>query len=151
MKVVSTILLFVLISAHGFGQTTVTDSTKLKTAPWFVEKFKFSAGFFVPVSNTNIQVGIKGGVAGTEIDFEKDLGFNSSQLTFLANFQWRVSRRSRINLNYYNIPRSSTHTIQKDITFNGIVYPVNASINSYFNVAIYQVSYGYAITGKTQI
>ncbi len=80
--------------------------------------------------------------------FEKDLGFNSAQLTFLANFQWRVSRRSRINLNYYNIPRKSTHTIQKDITFNGIVYPVSASINSYFNTTIYQVSYGYAILAK---
>ncbi len=30
---------------------------------WFVEKFKFSVGSFLPVSNTNIQVGIKGGAA----------------------------------------------------------------------------------------
>ncbi len=69
MKVASPILLLVLISAYCLGQTSANDSTKIKTAPWFVEKFKFSTGFFVPVSNTNIQVGIKGGVAGTEIDF----------------------------------------------------------------------------------
>ncbi len=58
MKVAGPIFLFVLISASCFSQTSASDSTKIKTAPWFVEKFKVTAGFFVPVSNTNIQVGI---------------------------------------------------------------------------------------------
>jgi hypothetical protein len=134
------------------NQTLAQDSIKvmseIKRAPWFVEKFRVTVGTFLPVSNTSIQVDIKGGIPGAEVDFEKDLGFNTTQLTLQANFQWRISRRSRINLHYYNIPRKSTYTLNKDITFNDIVYPVSASVNSYFNTAIYQVSYGYALLAK---
>jgi len=126
----------------------VKDSTEMKTLPWFVEKFKVTGGFFVPLSNTKIHADIKGGAAGTEIDFERDLGYNNSQLTFLSNFQWRISPRSRANFNYYNIPRNSSHTLDKDIIFNGQTYPANSTISSFFNTAIYQISYGYAVFSK---
>lgn len=145
MKLIASVLLLSVLT-DCYSQNG--DSTSIKKAPWFVERFRLSAGTFLPVSNTNIQVSILGGVAGTDIDFETDLGFNKSQLTFLANIQWRTTRRSRINFNYYNIPRSSTHVLDRDITFNNKTYTVNASVNSYFNTAIYQVSYGYAILAK---
>ncbi len=130
------------------AQDSLGHKKPARVVPWFVERFRISAGAFVPINNTNIQVGVKGGLAGTDIDFEKDLGFSKSAFTFLANAQWRVSSRSRINLNYYNIPRSSTHTLQKDITFRDSTYPVNATVNSFFNTAIYQFSYGYSILSK---
>jgi hypothetical protein len=147
MKIIA-LLILALTFNNSYSQKPMADSTKMRTAPWFVEKFKVTAGLFLPVSSTNLQVGLKGAAAGTEIDFEKDLALNNSQLTFLANFQWRISSRSRINLNYYNMPRSSTHSLQRDITYNGTTYPVDATVTSNFNTAIYQVSYGYAILAK---
>lgn len=155
LKINITILLlfaFSLIANAEFTNSSAKDSVNKvsvpKSAPWFVERFRLSGGFFVPVSNTNVRVGIRGGIAGTQIDFEKDLGFDSGVVTFLSNFQWRVTRRSRINLNYYNIPRNSSHKLHRDITFRGQTYPVNIAVNSYFNTAIYQLSYGYAIIEK---
>jgi hypothetical protein len=148
MKVIVSIFLFLLFFINGFSQIKDSTHTEKKIAPWYVERFKLTAGFFVPVSNTNFQVGVQGGQAGTPVNLEKDLGYNSGQVTFLANFQWRISRRSRVNLNYYNIPRSSTHTLTKDITFKDSTYHVDATVNSFFNTAIYQVSYGYAILSK---
>ena len=62
MKIVPSIFLLVL-ALDCAGQSTVNDSTETKTAPWFVEKFKVTTGFFVPVSNTNIQMNVKGSVA----------------------------------------------------------------------------------------
>lgn len=130
------------------AQDSLSHQKAARVVPWFVERFRISAGAFLPVNNTNIQVGVNGGLDGTDINFEKDLGFSQAQLTFLANAQWRISSRSRINLNYYNIPRSSTHTLQKDITFRDSTYPVNATVNSFFNTAIYQFSYGYSLLSK---
>lgn len=147
MKIIALLILALTLN-HSYSQKPKADSTEIRTAPWFVEKFKATAGLFLPVSSTNLQVGLRGAAAGTEIEFEKDLGINNSQLTFLANFQWRITSRSRINLNYYNMPRSSTHTLQRDITYNGTTYPVDATVTSNFNTAIYQVSYGYAILAK---
>jgi hypothetical protein len=148
MKILALFTLVMFTISYGYGQTKDSAvSTKL-VAPWWVEKFKLTAGFFVPVSSTKVQVGANGAADGTDIDFQKDLGFGASVATFLANFQWRISRRSRINLAYFNMNRTATHTLQKDINFNDQTYPVDASVNSYFNTSIYQFSYGYAIIEK---
>ena len=84
----------------------------------------------------------------TTIDGEKDLGFNKEVGTFLANFQWRISRRSHVMVNYYNVKRNSNHTLQKDIIFEDNTYYANSSVNTFFNTAIYQFSYGYSILSK---
>jgi hypothetical protein len=148
-KLILISFLFSLFVNLTIAQDSLSKHKPPRVVPWFVERFRISAGAFLPVNNTNIQVGVQGSSSdGTDIDFEKDLGFSKAQLTFLANAQWRISSRSRINFNYYNIPRNSTHTLQKDITFRDSTYPVNATVNSFFNTAIYQFSYGYSILSK---
>lgn len=157
MKVTALIAFYIFSISFGYSQTKdsigyspAKDSTMSKklVAPWWVEKFKVGAGFFLPVNDTKIQVGAHGTSSGTEVDFNKDLGFGATIATFLTNFSWRISRRSRINLGYFNMKRSNTHTLQKDITFDTTTYHVNSSVNTYFNSAIYQFSYGYAIIVK---
>jgi hypothetical protein len=139
------VLSTILLISFSFSYSQSKDSL---IAPWWVEKFKLTAGLFVPINNTKIQVEASGSAAGTDIDFQKDLGLGAAQVTFLANFQWRISRRSRINLAYYDMNRTATHTLKKDITFNDQTYHINSSVNTYFNTAIYQFSYGYAIIEK---
>lgn len=143
------IFALILLFNISFAYSQTKDSTRSHKIilPWFVERFKLSAGALYLVNKTNIQVGIND-MNGTAVDAEKDLGFNKEVGTFLANFQWRISRRSRITLNYYNVKRSSTHTLQKDINFDDNTYYVNSSVYTYFNTAIYQFSYGYAIFSK---
>jgi hypothetical protein len=143
------IIAITFLSGISFGYAQTKDSTKSEKVivPWFVERFKFSAGGLYIVNKTNIQVGING-MSATPIDAEKDLGFNKEAGTFLANFQWRISRRSRITLNYYNVKRNSNHTLQKDITFDDNSYHVNSSVYTFFNTAIYQFAYGYAFLSK---
>jgi hypothetical protein len=150
MKLVASVCCLVLIFSSCYSQNPDNHPTDIKEAPWHVDRFRLSAGVFVPITNTDLQVGIKGQVSGTPVNLEKDLGYNQGQLTFLAAFQWRISRRSRLSFNYYNIPRNATHTLDKDIVFKDSTYHVNTSVNTYFNTAIYQVSYGYAILQKPE-
>lgn len=121
-----------------------------KIAPWFVERLTISAGFFVPINNTNIAVSSNkpGGGIATDLDFEDDLGFNTSSQTFLAGVSWRTTRRSRLDLTFYRINRSSTVNIKKDITFGDNTYPINSEIYSFFDTDIYRFSYGYAFIEK---
>jgi hypothetical protein len=148
MKVTALISVLFFSVTLCFSQTKDSASSAKLVAPWWVQKFKLSAGFFVPVNNTKIQVSANGAPTGTDIDFQKDLGFGASIATFMTNFQWRISRRSRVNVGFFNMNRSSTHTLQKDITFDSNTYHTNVSVNAYFNTAIYQFSYGYAIIEK---
>ncbi len=138
----------------GYAQTKDTttqikvSATNKLLAPWWVEKFRLSAGFFLPVNSTKVQVGVNGQANGTNVDFQKDLGFGATISTFFADFQWRISRRSRVNFGYFDMRRSAVHTLQKDITFDSTTYHVNSSVDVFFNTAIYQFSYGYAIIEK---
>lgn len=116
--------------------------------PWFVRRFKATAGMFVAVNGTKIKVGANDDSFGTEIDFEDDLGFKKTTSTFFGNFQWRASRRSRFDLGYFRLDRSTGHILQKDIEFGDHTYPVNASVNSYFKIDMYLFSYGYAFLLK---
>jgi hypothetical protein len=142
-------LILILISGVFFGYAQTKDSTVSDKVilPWFVERFKLSAGAFYVVNKTNVQVE-QNGSSSTDIDLEKDLGINREVGTFLANFEWQISRRSRINLNYYNVNRSSTHILQKDIIFEDNTYHADSTVHSFFNTTIYQFSYGYAILSK---
>jgi len=138
---------FVFIGIGTFAQSdTSVHIKKIKPVPpWWVERFQISAGLFVPVNNTVVEVGNESGTFGTTIDFENDLGFTKSTATFLGGVQWRASRRSKFALDYFHLSRKSTHTTQKEIEFKDSTYPVNASINAFFSTDIYQFSYGYAL------
>ena len=59
--------------------------------------------------------------------------------------QWRASRRSKFELDYFHLNRNSTHTLQKEIEFKDSTYHVNTTVNAFFNTDIYQFSYGYAL------
>jgi hypothetical protein len=111
------ILLFVFTGVSTFAQTdTSVHAKKIKPVPpWWVERFHVSAGLFVPLSNTVVEVGNESGSFGTTIDFENDLGFNKSTTTFLGGVQWRASRRSKFELNYFHLSRESNHTCRKKL------------------------------------
>lgn len=114
------------------------------TPPWFARRLKVSAGLFIPVNNTEIEVGSQNGNFGTTVDFEDDLGFRKSSSTFLADIQWRASRRSRFDLSFFHLERTTSYQLKKEIEFGDHVYPVDASVNSFFENTIYRFSYGYA-------
>jgi hypothetical protein len=136
----------------SFSQTANKDTinwSKQKTAPWFVDRFQIGAGFFAAQTTTDIKLGkSSGGSIGSDIDFEKDLGFKREVQTFMANFQWRISRRWRMDFSYYQLNRSSAKTLERTINFGDHTYNVSATVSSYFNNSIYRASLGYAILSK---
>lgn len=64
-----------------------TDKKAKRVPPRFVRRIKLTAGLFIPVNNTKIEVGNESGSFGTTIDFEDDLGFEKSTSTFLSDMQ----------------------------------------------------------------
>jgi hypothetical protein len=148
------LLLIGFISAISNISVAQTDSLakkekgkKILVAPWFVEKYTVAVGGFLPISNTNIQVSATAGgqTVGTEINFEDDLGFNRSGGTFMADVQYRLTRRSRFDLSFYRINRSATHVLKKDIVFDEDTFHINNATTAFFNSGIYRFSYGYSI------
>lgn len=116
--------------------------------PWHARRFKFTAGAFFPINNTQVEVGSNNGNFGNMIDFEKDLGFKKNTQSFAASFEWRISRRSRLGSEYYYLDRTSTKTLQKDIEFGDHTYPVDGRVSAFFDNQIIRIYYGYAFVSK---
>jgi hypothetical protein len=148
-KKIIAIILLSLVSFH-FCKAQDSAEAKLKkyVAPWFVEKFRVSAGFFAPINVAKVEVGLTDGGSGTVINLKNDLGFKRSAGTVFGDFQYRLKRRSRFDLSYYGINRKSSATLKKDINFADTTYHVNTSVDAFFNSSIYRFSYGYAILEK---
>ncbi|KOP35777.1 hypothetical protein DBB36_12630 [Flavobacterium sp. WLB] len=116
--------------------------------PWHGRRFKATAGVFFPVNNTEVEVNGTGGRIGTDIDFEKDLGFETNTVSFFGAFEWRASRRSRFNLEYFYLKRNSEKTLQKEIEFQDHTYPVDARVSAFLDNQMIRFAYGYAIISK---
>lgn len=141
------VMWLLIIPLNIIAQKNSHNKTKA-TPPWYVDRFRASAGLFIPFSSTDVNIGNTSGTRGTSISFEDDLGYNSTNFSFLGDLQWRAGRRSRFDLSYYRMGRSSGHVLERDITFGDHTYPVNASISSFFNTDIFRFSYGYALLSK---
>ncbi|UOK41278.1 MULTISPECIES: hypothetical protein [Flavobacterium] len=127
-------------------QDTVVDSN-LRDVPWYVERYRISVGGYEMLNNTNISIEGTSG-RGTDVDFERDLGFDKKNTTILAEFEWRSSSRSRFTLNYFNSRRNSSRTLDRDITIGDETYFINTSLNTSLETNFFRFSYGYAIFSK---
>jgi len=139
-------LLLIFIGVSSFAQTNDSVPAKKKPVPprW-VRPFSVSAGVFVPLSNTELEVGSEDGSFGTTVDLEDDLGFKTTTTSFVGIVEWRASRRSKFDLNYFQINRKSTHTLTKDIEFKDTTFHINTSVNVSSKFAIFQFTYSYAL------
>jgi len=143
-QLIACVFILACISATAQTDTSAVQKKAKPTPPWWVQRFRVSAGLFFTLNNTVIQVGSEDGDRGTTIDFENDLGFSQSTGTGLGSLQWRASRRSRFDLNYYHIDRTSTKILDKDIEFRDTTFKLNSSVKAFFNTDIFQFAYGYA-------
>lgn len=116
--------------------------------PWHGRRFKVTAGAFFPVNNTEVEVNGTNGRIGTDIDFERDLGFNTNTASFFGTFEWRASRRSRFNVEYFYLKRNASKTLQKEIEFKDHTYPIDARVSSFLDNQMIRFAYGYAIISK---
>ncbi len=149
MKYAKLITLLLLLGSFSMAYTQNDTVVKAqRVAPWFVERFKLSAGFMASVNNTALKLGNNSGNIGSDVDFESDLGFVENKGAFITDFQWRSSRRSRFDFSFVSLHRDAIHTINKNITFGDHTYNASAVINSFFNTEIYRFSYGYALVSK---
>lgn len=91
--------------------------------------------------HTEIALGVKGTSAGTDIDFEDDLGFSDSYETLRLDGFWRISRSHRIDVSYFEIERSSQRTVDRDIDFGEINIPAGSYVNAFVDTEILKFAY----------
>jgi hypothetical protein len=81
---------------------------------------------------------------GTIVDLQNTLGMQDSTWGPDALFIWRMSEHWRLEFNYFWISQSGTKTIDRDIQWGDLVYPINAQVTSTLNFSDLRTSIGYS-------
>jgi hypothetical protein len=118
------------------------------------ETFHIEAGaaFWSPGADMTVAsagTGSLTGIAGTEIDAKKDLGFTDKRLPSLQ-LMLRPGAGHKFRLQYIPISFEGSATLQRDIVFNGIRYRVGLPVNSTLDWKAYRFGYEYDFIRKNR-
>jgi hypothetical protein len=87
------------------------------------------------------------GIAGTTIDVQADLGFAQKQ-TYEVRLSLRPAKKHKFNFHYVPLAYQGKTTLRSEIIFNGIRFPVSASVDSELRWNTYRFGYEYDFVSK---
>lgn len=76
------------------------------------------------------------------ISFEDDLALADSETLPAINAGVWLSKSWNLQFDYYNVSRRSNYVIDREIEFDGAIFPVNGTIESRFTSDVYRVTLG---------
>jgi hypothetical protein len=113
-----------------------------------MEKASLSLGVFLTHRDSSTRLDASAGDPGTDVDLENDLGLNRSESVFRVDAFYKFSEAHRIDVSWFDLSRSSSKQIERDIEWNGTSYPIDTAVNSQFDLDIYKVAYTWSFWRK---
>ena len=90
------------------------------------------------LSNPNL------GIPGSRVDFESDLGLESSRLMPKVSGGIRFLRRFRLEGDFFQLSRSGHLPLKGTLVIDDTVFPINVDVHSKFRTNIYRIAAGYS-------
>ena len=126
--------------------TTVAGPSMLAAQDTFsplLDRYAFTLGSYFTSVNSDVQANNPETGFGDRVDFESDLGFGNSDELFRFEGQFIFKRRHQLNVAYYDLNRSASNLIERQIEWRDRVFPVSAEVEGFFNTEVAEVSYTY--------
>ena len=82
---------------------------------------------------------------GTVVDLESDFGLDSSKNQWVIHGDYRFSPRHRLDFIYYDLSRSGSNDVEREIEFGDITFPVGATVDTTFDYAVAKLTYSYSL------
>lgn len=106
-------------------------------------RFDLSLGVFFLNTDTKVRVDGASNQTGTEVDFGKTFGVED-QDRFRIDGYWRFADRHKLRFMYFDEHLGATRTISEDISFRGVLFPLDASVRTDVDLQIVEVAYEYS-------
>ncbi|HEY5852160.1 MAG TPA: hypothetical protein VIT62_15540 [Lysobacter sp.] len=96
------------------------------------------------VSKFDTQVRADGETSqGTNVDLKRDLGLDGDSTIGLIAATWRPFENHEFGVSYYQDSFDATRTLNRDISFDGAIYPATATVRSEYNFDAYEINYNW--------
>jgi hypothetical protein len=100
--------------------------------------------FYAAKTSTTAQLDSQSLGVGTVVDLQNTLGMADNAWGPDAEFRWRMSEHWRLEVNYFYISETGSKTIDQDIQWGDVIYPVSAQVTSKLNFGDLRTSVGYS-------
>jgi hypothetical protein len=100
---------------------------------------------FHPTLNTRLRIDSSDGTPGKPIDLEQDLGMSETETLPALMLGWRVAKRHRLLLSYYELDRSGSAITDTTIRIGDIEFEVDLPISSFLDMDVLTVGYSYSL------
>ena len=104
-------------------------------------KFSLSIGVFLADRNSDARLNGTAGIEGTPVDLEGDLGLNRSDSVFRIDGYYRFNKKHRLDFSAFDLSRTASKVIEKDIQWKDTLFPIDTTVDSDFDLAIYKLAY----------
>ncbi len=151
MKPVLDLLFLAILLITSVPVVLAAESTESKETPW--ERFSLSLGGFITTLDSTVVLGAKELGTGLEINVEDALNLDSSLTVFRGDAFVRLgsSKRHRLDFSYYDLRRSATRTLTKDLEIGGNIYPIGTTVDSSLDFQIIKGGYSYSLLQDNRV
>jgi hypothetical protein len=110
-------------------------------------RFSISLGVFVTDRDSSTRIDGDAG-SGTNVDLEDDLGLRDSDSVFRIDGYWRFAGKHRFDFSAFDLSRSATKQIDREIDWGDTTYPISATLETDVELEIYKAAYTYMFLKK---
>ncbi|MBL0708967.1 MAG: hypothetical protein JJW00_07970 [Sulfurimonas sp.] len=116
------------------------------------DKWKINLGIMhITNFETEMQVSPKNIPIGATINTKDQLDMQTDSNAFRLDGYYRFTDTHSMDFSYYSTNSDGHKTISKDIEWDGETISTGATLDSYFNMDIYKLSYGYSFYHNKKI
>lgn len=131
-------------AAPAFAQFIPRSLNEPATGEKFI--IEGSAGYWSPAADMGISSESLG-IAGTTIDFRKDLGLTNQRFNEV-HLVLKPVRKHKLRFQYIPIKYSQSAVLTRDITFNGQLYRIGLPVNSQLDWKAYRFTYEFDVVAR---
>ena len=102
-------------------------------------------------TDTQFSARSSSGVIGTSIDFERDLDGDDSITPFWVNGYYRFTPHHRIDFGWIRFERDGSKTLERDLTFEGTTYAINAEVESEIEATFPKLAYTWSFHHSDEV
>jgi hypothetical protein len=107
-----------------------------------LDRFNIDVGTLFYGSGTSVTLNGAAGQVGVPIDLEHELGFKEAT-RFRVDGYWRFTAHQRLRFAYFEADRHTSKTINENLHYGNVTFPVGATVDAHNNVSIAELIYEY--------
>ena len=109
------------------------------------ERVGVNVGAFYANLETTVRLDGTGGLLGTSISFEQDLGLDDTKTRPMMEAHWRFFKKHTLGISYFDLDRSGDSSTTINIRIGDQTFQANLPLQAFLDIEVFNLGYSYSI------